>query len=819
VKRFAAVAAVSIIALVGCGKQSTDPRVEPVISAAPSLCSPSNWSGNQSISLDLAWDTVPGATSYEVQASTSATFAATVFSRLGIAGNAQQITGLDSGVLYFWRVNAANTSGPGPWSDAWNFTTIAVWGAPPLAAPANGSLNQAVSPHLAWAGTNGAQWYTVQVSTDAGFSTQVFGQSGITPTSEVVGGLQNLTTYYWRVNAFNGVMSSGWSGAWSFTTILSAPRDSLPANGSPNQLVYLDLSWSGVRGALTYSMQVSTDTGFSTLAFARTGLASTSQAVSGLADLTTYYWRVNAGDSGATGAWSGVWSFTTTKLTIPQDSIQLNPTGVAPLCAIVKFTSPIACRTEIVVHGKTVGANLSHQFSDSGLYHAVTVLGLYANYANTVDLWCILPNDSVAARGTVTITTPALPANMPTKIVTTTLDTGNVAEGWNLVSNWSCSDPQIPYFVDDYGDIRWLLNYTGTSALSGLSYDCGLERLRNGDYFFGDLTSQKIYEVGITGTIVNTWPLPSGYLFHHNVIEKPDGNFIMTVSKTGSTNANGVGTIEDHVIEVNRTTGALVNDWDLNVSLNDTRTVLSTDAQDWFHGNGVVYDSSDNTIILSGRVQGVVKLTYANQVEWILGPHRGWGKSGNGVNLNTLLLTPLDSTGSPITDTSVVEGWTNDSSFEWNWYQHSPFLMPNGDLLLFDNGSSRNFDSTTPARYSRAVEYKIDPAAMTVRQIWTYGKARGYAAYANLFGRVEYLPQNNHILFCPGFGVANATAGGYGGKIIEVDYATRTVVLETEISALNEISHHRAERMDLYPPAVASSGTVLSVGKSLGIYP
>ncbi len=579
-----------------------------------------------------------------------------------------------------------------------------------------------------------------------------------------------------------------------------APVLSSPSNGAWIKPTSCRLAWVLVPDAAFYEVQAATSSAFTETVFDQSGITGDAQSMTGFDDGVKYCWRVNASNSSGAGPWSDIWSFTTwPKFVIPQDSIQVNPDGAAPLCAIVKFTSPIACRTQIIVHGKTAGADLSHQFNDSGLYHAVTVAGLYPNYENTVDVLCLLGNDSVVEETTVSITTPALPANMPTSIVTTALQSGDVVEGGNMVSNWSCTQPMIPYFVDDYGDIRWLLNFSGNNELKNLSYECGIARLKNGDYFFGDISSGKIYEVNMLGAVINQWNLPAGYAFHHNVIEKPDGNFIVTVTKAGSTNSHGVSTIEDYVIEIDRTTGAIVNQWDLKVSLDDTRTALSTAAADWFHGNGLVYDSTDNTIIVSGRMQGVVKLNYDNQVQWILAPHRGWGTNQNGINLNTRLLTPLDSTGKPITDTNVVMGWTNNPSFEWNWYQHSPFLMPDGDLLLFDNGSSRNFNTTATTQYSRAVEFKIDPVAMTVQQIWTYGKERGNATFSTLFSRVEYLPQKNHILFCPGYDVPNAVAGGYGGKIIEVDYATKVVVLEMEISVNGGISFHRADRMDLYP--------------------
>jgi arylsulfate sulfotransferase len=222
--------------------------------------------------------------------------------------------------------------------------------------------------------------------------------------------------------------------------------------------------------------------------------------------------------------------------------------------------------------------------------------------------------------------------------------------------------PSTPYMMDSFGDIRWILDYSTQPTLKTLFYDCGIARLQDGNYFFGDIGSKTIWEVDIFGKIIHSWYL-GGYLFHHNVTEMPNGNFLVTVTNPSSTHTNGTPTIEDYVIEIDRSSGAILDTWDLKESLNEYRQTLGTDPSDWIHENGVIYDSSDNTIILSGRVQGVVKLTMDNQVKWILGPHRGWGTNRRGQQLDQYLLTPLDAEGNAITDTMVTNGYTNSPDF------------------------------------------------------------------------------------------------------------------------------------------------------------
>ena len=498
------------------------------------------------------------------------------------------------------------------------------------------------------------------------------------------------------------------------------------------------------------------------------------------------------------------------EFTVSADSVKVDPYGYTPLSALVSFTTEKAGNTVIIVKGKHGAASdVVHRFNDAGTYHSIPVIGMYADTANTVLLRIVDSNGDTLEKSTVVITTGSLPQYMPTTVTSQDFDPSAVEPGLTLVSSLSsvglANQPTIPYMMDDYGDIRWVLDYSSYPELSAMFYDDGIARLRNGNFYFGDAKTNKIFEVDLLGKIINTWSMP-GYTFHHNVVEKPDGNFILSVNKVGSQHLNGTATIEDYVIEINRQSGNITNEWDLKASLDEYRTALVTDPYDWIHINSVVYDSTDNTIIVSGRTQGVVKLDYDNNVKWIMAPHIGWGKNRKGEDLNQFLLTPLDAAGNAITDTAVVNGWTVSPDFEWNWYQHSNIILPNGDIMIFDNGTARipyspdgaiPFNSA-PGKYSRAVEYKIDETKRTVQQIWTYGKERGQDCYAAIISSVQYLPETNHILFAPGFDVPNAD-GGFGGKIVEVDYGTKQVVAERSISVSTKFAFHRAKKMSAYP--------------------
>ncbi|UFH52356.1 aryl-sulfate sulfotransferase [Spirosoma sp. KNUC1025] len=495
-----------------------------------------------------------------------------------------------------------------------------------------------------------------------------------------------------------------------------------------------------------------------------------------------------------------------TLFSISADSVQVNPSGFNPLAAVVKFTSPVAGKTFIRVRGKHGKiTDVEHTFTDMGTSHNVPVIGLYPNYSNTVDIRILSQQGDTLATASTTIQTGELPPNMPTSIVAAPFDESKVAPGLILVSNFSTSgtgSPLTPFFMDAYGEIRWVLDYRTHPVLKALNYDDGISRLRNGNFFFGDTNPNipAIYEVDLLGNVVNSWKL-SGYVFHHEVMEKPNGNLLLTATKPGSTYKNGSPTVEDFVIEIDRQSGNLATVWDLKESLDESRMNLVTPdgvqtPSDWFHGNAVMYDSTDNTIVVSGRSQGIVKLDYNNQVKWILSAHAGWTTNRQDEALSQYLLQPLDARGNPITDNAVINGTAVAPDFEWNWYQHNITHLPNGDWMVFDNGSVREFNPAA-SKYSRAVTYKIDPVNKTVQQTWTYGKERGAETYSKIISSSQFLPQSNHVVFGPGYQVPNAD--GLGGKVVEIDYATKQVLLEISISSANGFGFHRAIKMSAYP--------------------
>lgn len=472
----------------------------------------------------------------------------------------------------------------------------------------------------------------------------------------------------------------------------------------------------------------------------------------------------------------------------------------APLSRLLSFRTKEPTRVSVKVIGKTEpNGDILHAYDNLRTLHQIEVHGLYAEHENIVEV-IVTTEEQVSERNSLIIETTPLPGWLPA-IDVAVANRSEMDGSMTLVSYRGRNNPNAPFIFDPNGEIRWYLDFMNDPELGGLFYDVGMERLKNGNWYFGSAHSNKIYEINMVGRIQNEWTLPP-HSFHHTVVEKPNGNFLVTTSKDGSTNSAGAFTVEDYVIEIDRASGAILNEWDLKKPLNELRETMiaftNPNVVDWFHANSVVFDDRDTTILVSGRTQGVVKLNYDNELVWILGPNYEWGRNQSSQNLSDYVLRPVDATGALIEDEDVIKGFKNHPEFEWNWYQHALELCDDGNLLLFDNGDNRNWGNGEV--YSRAVEYAINEENMTVQQVWAFGKVYGAEAFSPIVSDVDALDNSNHVLFSPG-AIAGGPSNSRIGRILEVNKSNGEVVFDARIICPPDtyIAFHRAERLSLYP--------------------
>ncbi len=160
-------------------------------------------------------------------------------------------------------------------------------------------------------------WFEIYADTAAA---PIVRDSTLTDTTRALTGLTNNTNYWWRVKAKNNLGWGTFSAYFKFTTVVAipaAPSNIYPANGSTGIIPSTLIDWSLVSGAATYKLQVSTDSTFATAQLDTTvSTDSVRIPVGRLLNNTRYYWHVRSQNAGGNSAYSPLWNFTTSLVSV-----------------------------------------------------------------------------------------------------------------------------------------------------------------------------------------------------------------------------------------------------------------------------------------------------------------------------------------------------------------------------------------------------------------------------------------------------------------------------------------------------------------------
>jgi hypothetical protein len=229
---------------VGAAPWSTDGQYEDTIPAAPTaltLTAPST------TSIKATWASPsPQITGYDLQYSTSSTFASGVTTvALGVVLT-HTVTGLAPGTKYYFRVRAKNASGVGAWSTTANYTTLPA--VPPgLVVVASADGTTATLTFTPPSGASGVTKYTWERRKTGTTSPVATGTS--TGTVATVTGLTPGDTYDWRASAWFGTYQSPWTDPW--LTVIQPNPNTSPGDyfdGDTADKPDIDYTWTGTVG-------------------------------------------------------------------------------------------------------------------------------------------------------------------------------------------------------------------------------------------------------------------------------------------------------------------------------------------------------------------------------------------------------------------------------------------------------------------------------------------------------------------------------------------------------------------------------------------
>jgi len=285
-------------------------EVSAMTLAAPVLTSPAIGATVTTLTPTLTWNASTNAASYNVQVATTTTFTTPLVNDSTTSLSYDITGGLNWNTYYYWRVNAQNDGGTSSWSTARRFKTSV--GPPPDAPSDLTAVVQASNKvKLDWVDNSGNETgFKIERKTGAGAYSQV-GMVGAGIQTYTNISVSGGNTYTYRVRAYNLGGPSGYTNECP-VTVLKAPTLLSPTSGATGQSLTPTLTWNAVTSATTYSLQVATNSTFTSVVVDVNSIGVPSYDIPGpLNPLTTYYWHVSAQNSDGTSSWSTYRSFKT----------------------------------------------------------------------------------------------------------------------------------------------------------------------------------------------------------------------------------------------------------------------------------------------------------------------------------------------------------------------------------------------------------------------------------------------------------------------------------------------------------------------------
>ncbi len=550
--------------------------------------------------------------------------------------------------------------------------------------------------------------------------------------------------------------------------------------------------------------------------------------------------------------------------------LTLNPSGNIPLSAEIELyvkenVSEVEVEVADVSESKPPFLRKYNVGSSDSETVNIPVLGLFPDHINSVVVRVYDSKGNLVEEEKFKIETGALPHDFPQIEMS-----GKIDSGWTIVNYLRTprSRPEMNAIaVDELGRIRWYTDMPYPAVFP--------IRLNNGYIYLSD-GADIMYKYDFMGFQKEKWDVSEfGYTeIHHDIFIKDDENILVGVSK------NDGEWSYDWMIEIDPVRNSLRGTWDLKTIFPDVCDLYNDipftepgnsagGANAPIHHNAIWYDPEDNSILLSSQRSGVAKITHSGYLKWFLAPHitayiddaDGNGMSDSFVEnydpdnpasnvgdfrgdnyvddrmpiagkphevyssfdfrYQEFLLAPLDRNGELITDNDVLMGFIDHGDFSWPFRPHSPLVLENGNIMLFDNGMARNFSFPpfSPNHYSRAVEYEIIPDETdgyggTIRQVWEYviEEAPLWYGFSPVVSNVEELGNGNRLIVSGSLGSGFYPDplkqmygdGPVGALVIEVDPEDNSeknrLFFERYIDAdypITEFTVYRAHRFEL----------------------
>jgi hypothetical protein len=397
--------------------------------------------------------------------------------------------------------------------------------------------------------------------------------------------------------------------------------------------------------------------------------------------------------------------------------IRANPNNVLSAVVSTDVSNAASVRVEYAADdGSDAGS--TPDFAVTRESKELPVLGLMPQ--TDYLMWAV----ATAADGTavqsdaIPFQTAPLPSDIPSFVA---LQSGDVQPGYTMLGLISNGPRNPAVIVDQTGRVVWYRENPRTiSDFQKQPDGTYTVAVNNGDlyvYVYAYFIAQY-HQYDNLGNLLRTWSATGGWLTdNHELRLLPNGDALILAFSERIMNLTSIGGRTNAIVVGNllqrlRPSGAVQFQWDAfdHLPVDGIASPINVQGEyvDWNHANAIDVTSDGNYLLSVRHLSQVVKIDSATgAVLWKLG---GMGSDFQFVG----------------------------DSFNGFSMQHGVRELPNGNIIMFDNG-----DEHIPPQ-SRAVEYQLDFTNHTATLVWQYLAAPSLQAIA--MGYAQRLPNGNTLI-------------------------------------------------------------------------
>jgi uncharacterized protein YegP (UPF0339 family) len=303
---------------------STSPVSVITLPTAPVATSATNITQS---SFTANWSSVPGATEYHIDVSTSSTFSTFLsgYNNNNVYNSTSlNVSPLAGGSTYYYRVRAYIGGVTSVNSNS--ITVVTMPGTPTGLYTTDISANGFTA---GWNAMQGATNYYLDVSTNSSFTSYVTGYQNYScgnVSSKQVSGISSGTTYYFRLRAANSSGASVSTSPVSVITLPDAPDLQSPSDQTSFGVgTQVTLTWQSVASATNYWLQLSKDG--SVVDISSLGNVTSYEIPSNFLGTSpaTFTWKVRAYNASGWGNYSSLRTFNCIDVPLPDAPVLIAP--------------------------------------------------------------------------------------------------------------------------------------------------------------------------------------------------------------------------------------------------------------------------------------------------------------------------------------------------------------------------------------------------------------------------------------------------------------------------------------------------------------